>query len=92
MWLYGKPGSGDYNSNRLQSSVLTFQGKSVLASQIISFLRLKRDTRILFFFCDYHSTPYEITARIFRAFTAQMMGIAPETIPFFYDEFLVKER
>ncbi|KAH6871240.1 hypothetical protein B0T10DRAFT_568420 [Thelonectria olida] len=76
MWLYGKPGSV----------------KSVLASQIISFLRSKRDTRVLFFFCDYLSTPNANTARIFRAFAAQLMGIASETIPFFYDEYLAKGR
>ncbi|RFN46906.1 nacht domain-containing protein [Fusarium flagelliforme] len=74
MWLYGKPGSG----------------KSVLVSQIISFLSLKKGTRVLFYFCDYHSTPYEITARVFRAFAAQVMRIAPETIPYFDDEYRSK--
>ncbi|KAF5982359.1 NACHT domain-containing protein [Fusarium bulbicola] len=76
MWLYGKPGSG----------------KSVLVSQIISFLRLKKSTQVLFFFCDYHSTPYAITARIFRAFTAQIVETAPEIIPFLYDEYLAKGK
>jgi hypothetical protein len=68
------------------------KGKSVLASQIISFLRLKSDTRVLFFFCDYHSAPYKITARIIGAFIAQIMRIAPGTISFFYDELLAKRQ
>ncbi|RYP58606.1 hypothetical protein DL770_010393 [Monosporascus sp. CRB-9-2] len=99
-WLKGLccPGTGRWialvgtTPNRLGSPILTVKGKSVLVSQIISFLRLKRDTRVFFFFCDYHSAPYAITARIFRAFAAQVMGIAPETIPFFYDEYLAKGR
>lgn len=71
---------------------LTRTGKSSLASQVISFLRMKRDTRVLFFFCDDHSAPHAITTRIFAAFVAQVMQFAPETIPFLYDEYLAKGR
>ncbi|KAI1399172.1 hypothetical protein F4819DRAFT_429846 [Hypoxylon fuscum] len=74
MWLFGKPGSG----------------KSVLASTIISFMQSNPKQRALYFFCDYHTPAYGISAYIFRVFCSQILRFSPELAPFFYDEYSSK--
>lgn len=66
------------------------KGKSVLASQIISFLRQRSSNKTLFFFCDYQTPTYGITAQIFRAYLAQLVRSTPEAASYIYDEHLAK--
>ncbi|KAM6513595.1 hypothetical protein FALCPG4_015982 [Fusarium falciforme] len=76
LWLHGKPGSG----------------KSVLCSQLIYFLRSDPTRNCLFFFCDFHTKSYAVTAQVLRSLCAQMIGLAPELVPFIYDECVLAGR
>lgn len=93
MWLFGKPGSGKETScfHYNPCDVLTQPpGKSVLASTIISFMQSNPKQRALYFFCDYHTPAYGISAYIFRVFCSQILRFSPELAPFFYDEYSSK--
>ncbi|KAH9990747.1 hypothetical protein F4779DRAFT_609911 [Xylariaceae sp. FL0662B] len=74
LWLYGKPGSG----------------KSVIASQIITFLRSDPHRNVCFFFCDFHTPSLGIGARILRAFSAQLVRASQTIVPYLYDECVSK--
>ncbi|KAJ4327368.1 hypothetical protein N0V84_002139 [Fusarium piperis] len=76
LWLHGKPGSG----------------KSVLCAQLIYFLRSDPSRNCLFFFCDFHTKSYAVTAQVLRSLCAQMIDLAPELVPFMYDECFIKRR
>lgn len=64
----------------------------MLSSKIIAFIQSNPKQRILFFFCDYNTPAYGITAHILRTFCTQTLRFIPELIPFFYDEYLCKSR
>ncbi|KAK6834117.1 hypothetical protein PG995_013848 [Apiospora arundinis] len=76
LWLNGKPGSG----------------KSVLAAQIISFLRLDPHRQVCYFFCDFQSPTWGIGAHVLRHFCAQLVRILPDAAPYIYDECLVNAK
>ncbi|KAF9873876.1 NACHT domain-containing protein [Colletotrichum karsti] len=76
LWLHGKPGSG----------------KSVLASQLIYFLRLDRKRVCLFFFCDYNTPSFNITVQILRSMCIQMIQASPDLVPFIYDELIASGK
>lgn len=44
----------------------------------------------MFFFCDYRTSPYEVTTQIFKAYLAQYVSQDPGIVPFLYDEYLAK--
>lgn len=67
-------------------------GKSVLCSQLIYFLRSDRHRKCLFFFCDFHTSNYAVTAQILRSFCAQIIRLAPDLASFVYDECIVAGR
>ncbi|KAI1421261.1 hypothetical protein F5Y12DRAFT_790113 [Xylaria sp. FL1777] len=71
-WLYGKPGSG----------------KSVLASQLIRFLRTDNSSIVCFFFCDFHTPTLGVTASILSAFCAQIIRHIPDFAPYLYNEYI----
>ncbi|KAM0199769.1 hypothetical protein ACHAPI_002860 [Fusarium lateritium] len=72
LWLHGKPGSG----------------KSVLASKLISFLSADTARKIAFFFCDFNTPVHAASTGVFRALTAQILRLSPETAPFVYEEYI----
>lgn len=61
-------------------------GKSVLCSQIVYYLRTFHNIRCLMFFCDFHTTGYQITLQILRSLCAQIITLAPAASSFMYDE------
>ncbi|KAF9771627.1 hypothetical protein IL306_010728 [Fusarium sp. DS 682] len=70
LWLHGKPGSG----------------KSVLTAKLISFLRADSTRKVAFFFCDFNTPVHAASTGIFRALTAQILRLSPDTAPFVYEE------
>lgn len=76
LWLNGKPGSG----------------KSVLSAKIIQFLRSDPHRRVCFFFCDYHTSSADVSATILRTVCAQIIRMAPNFVPYVYDECLGKAQ
>ncbi|KAM0247555.1 hypothetical protein ACHAP5_004005 [Fusarium lateritium] len=72
LWLHGKPGSG----------------KSVLASKLISFLSADTARKIAFFFCDFNTPVHAASTGVFRALTAQILRLSPDTAPFVYEEYI----
>ncbi|KAI0123226.1 hypothetical protein BJ170DRAFT_641233 [Xylariales sp. AK1849] len=74
LWLNGKPGSG----------------KSILSSMLIRFLRSDPSRRVCFFFCDYNTSALDIGTQILRTICSQIIRMAPDLVPYVYDECLVK--
>ncbi|KAL4724047.1 hypothetical protein ACLX1H_008652 [Fusarium chlamydosporum] len=72
LWLHGKPGSG----------------KSVLAAKLISFLSANTARKVAFFFCDFNTPVHAASTRVFRALTAQILRLSPDTAPFVYEEYI----
>lgn len=66
------------------------KGKSVLMSQIASFVSADSNKRVMFFFCDYHTPAYAVPTQIFKAYLAQCISQNPGIVPFLYDEYLAK--
>lgn len=66
------------------------KGKSVLASQIISFVSADPNKRVMFFFCDYHTPAYAVPTQIFKAYLAQCISQDPGIVPLLHDEYLAK--
>lgn len=46
----------------------------------------------MFFFCDFHTKSYAVTAQILRSLCAQMIDLAPDLTSFIYDECVVEGR
>ncbi|KAK8031326.1 hypothetical protein PG990_001060 [Apiospora arundinis] len=76
LWLNGKPGSG----------------KSVLAAQIIAFLRSDPHRQVCYFFCDFQSPTWGIGAHVLRHFCAQLVRILPDAALYVYDECLANAK
>lgn len=76
LWLNGKPGSG----------------KSILSSRLIRFLRSDPSRRVCFFFCDYNTSPLDVSTQILRTICSQIIRIAPDLVPYVYDECLGKAQ
>jgi Cdc6-like AAA superfamily ATPase len=74
LWLNGKPGSG----------------KSILSSMLIRFLRSDPNRRVCFFFCDYNTSALDIGTQILRTICSQIIRMAPDLVPYVYDECLGK--
>ncbi|RGP62626.1 nacht domain-containing protein [Fusarium sporotrichioides] len=72
LWLHGKPGSG----------------KSVLAAKLISFLSADTARKVAFFFCDFNTPVHAASTGAFRALTAQILRLSPDTAPFVYEEYI----
>ncbi|KAM0499405.1 hypothetical protein ACHAP8_005558 [Fusarium lateritium] len=76
MWLHGKPGSG----------------KSVLAAKLISFLSADTTRKVAFFFCDFNTPVHAASIGIFRALTAQILRLSPNTAPYVYEEYIARGK
>ena len=63
-----------------------------MSSKVISFIQSTPKQYALFFYCDYNTPAYGISAYICRVFCTQLLKLVPELIPFFYDEYLSKGR
>lgn len=61
-------------------------------SQIISFIDACPDKTVLYFFCDYHTPAYQVTARILKTYLAQCISQNPDVVPFLHDEYFAKGR
>ncbi|KAK1463568.1 NACHT domain-containing protein [Colletotrichum cuscutae] len=86
LWLHGKPGSGKLHRDKFLGHRLIFKGKSILCSQLIYFLRSSANWNCLFFFCDFHTTGYGVTAQVLRSMCAQILDLIPETASFMHKE------
>jgi hypothetical protein len=69
---------------------LTLAGKSMICSQVISFLKADPSRNVLFFFCDFYTPDYSVTAEVLRTLCAQMLRINEEFVSFIYDEHILK--
>lgn len=71
---------------RISSSLNTSStGKSVIASNIIAFLRSSK-RKVAYYLCSYHTPPANITAHILRSICAQIVTMVPGFVPYTFDE------
>lgn len=68
------------------------QGKSVLVSQVVSFIpaNRKNNVRVLSFFCDYRTPSHQVTTQIFKAYIAQCISQDPSIVAFLYEDYVAK--
>lgn len=71
---------------------LTSPGKSVLAAKVISFLSTDTAAKTAFFFCDFNTPVHSASTKIFRALTAQILRVSPDTAPFVYDGYVAQGK
>ncbi|KAI8622934.1 hypothetical protein F5Y19DRAFT_468906 [Xylariaceae sp. FL1651] len=62
-------------------------GKSVLSAQVVHYLR-NSQRPVCFFFCDFHTPPESVTARIFKMICAQMVSMSHHLVPYLYEEYV----
>ncbi|CAI6332928.1 unnamed protein product [Periconia digitata] len=74
LWLTGKPGSG----------------KSVLSASVIRFLRLNRQSTVLFYYCSYLSSELNQSTRILKSLATQLLRLKTDLSSFVYSEFVTK--
>jgi hypothetical protein len=97
LWLNGKPGSGNHSrrsSHSLDNMLNVNTGKSTLCAKIIQFLRLSRQSTILFCFYSYiisgvYSDPVVF---ILATLVSQIIRQHIDLAAYVYDEFVAEAR
>jgi hypothetical protein len=97
LWLNGKPGSGKLHltrSLRWVYSMLNVTGKSTLCAKIIQFLRLSRQSTILFCFWSFNigSAYPDPVVFILATLVSQILRQHIDLAAYVYDEFVAEAR